>query len=339
MPSPLKSLLITLLATSVLFGCYEWYLRQSRYIVSYDDEGGLFADIRRKIYQPADQATILTGSSRIKFGLDLETWQKETGEAAIQLANVGSSGMLILQDLAEDEAFTGKVLIDVTESTHFDLAGRSNRRPQEKIDYYKKETIAQRWSFLLNDLLESGLVFLDKENFSLSAHLKKIPFPKREGKMEFPPYPTDFGRISRGRQESMEINFTSDTAQIGQMKNVWLGITSFSSKMAETPQAQVDSVIMLYKSSIEKIEARNGQVVFVRMPSSGKLRELEKMYFPQEKYWSRLLELTGAKGIHFEEEPSLKDFICVEHSHLSKEDSKAYTMALIQVLKREHFFH
>ena len=255
MPSIMKSALVTLIFTIIIFSCYEWYLRSSKYIISYDDnDGALFADIRRKVYKPQDKTTIFTGSSRIKFGLDLDTWEKETGEIPLQLANVGSSGLMILKDLADDPAFTGKVLIDVTEPAHFDLNGRFNRRPLERIDYYKNETYAQRWSFFINDFLESNLIFLDKENFSLSSHLKKIPYPKREGKREFAPYPVDFGRVSRGRQESMEINFTSDTSQIKHMTGVWLDVIKGSNKRAQTPIHQIDSIINAYKTSIDKIK-------------------------------------------------------------------------------------
>ncbi len=336
----IKAFVITLIATTIIFGCYEWFLRSHNYTISYDDEGGtLFADIRRKVYMPKDKATVMLGSSRMKFDLDIDTWKENTGETAIQLANVGSSPILILRDLAEDPKFAGKVIIDVTPSAFFDLKGNMSRRPKEKIEYYKKETIAQRWSFHINDLLESQLVFLDKENFSLSSILKKSEiFPNREGKKEFPPYPTDFGRVTRERQELLGYNFMHDTAQINQMTRVWTETTLKSDKRASTPQKQIDSLIFVYKENIQKILARNGQVIFIRPPSSGKALEMETRFFPDEKYWDRLLALTGIKGIDFKDYNSLQNFNCIEMSHLSQPDAAKYTAALIQILKEEQFF-
>jgi hypothetical protein len=337
-PNITKAFLICVIATTAIFACYESWLRHQRYIISYDDDGGeLFADIRRKIYLPQEKATVFLGSSRMKFDLDISTWAQLTQETGVMLANVGSSPLLILKDLADDEKFSGKVLIDITEGSFFDLSGRSNRRPSEKLDYYKKETIAQRWSFFVNDVLESKLIFLDKENFSLSSMLKKIDMPKREGKTEFPPYPVDFGRVDRNRRETMEINFTSDTAQINQMKNVWLSTMKANEKRAETPQTQIDSIIHIAVESIKKIEKRNGKVFFIRPPSSGTLREMEVAYFPRQKYWDRILELTGVRGIHYEDHPTLRNFTCVEMSHLSKENSRLYTTLLIDLLRKEQF--
>lgn len=336
----IKASIITIFSTIFIFGCYEWYLRSHNYIISYDDEGGaLFADIRRNIYMPKDEATVMLGSSRMKFDLDIDTWKTKTRETVVQLANVGSSPMLILKDLADDPKFSGKVIIDVTPTAFFDIKGNMSRRPKEKIEYYKKETIAQRWSFHINAILESKLIFLDKENFSLSSILKKSSlFPQRPGKKEFPPYPVDFGRVTRERQELLGYNFMNDTSQINQMTRVWTNITSMSDKRATTPQPQIDSLIYVYKENIQKILSRNGRVIFIRPPSSGKALEMETKFFPDEKYWDRLLSLTEIKGLDFQDYDAIRDLTCVEMSHLSQPDAIKYTSALIDILREEGFF-
>lgn len=68
---------------------------------------------------PFDQATILLGSSRIKFDIDISTWKEETGEKAIQLSLPGTPPHLILRNLVDDENFKGKVIIDVMELQFF----------------------------------------------------------------------------------------------------------------------------------------------------------------------------------------------------------------------------
>lgn len=40
---------------------------------------------------PPDKSTVFIGSSRIKFDLDIDTWEGITGDHAIQLACVGST--------------------------------------------------------------------------------------------------------------------------------------------------------------------------------------------------------------------------------------------------------
>ena len=40
--------------------------------------------------------------------------------------------------------------------------------------------------------------------------------------------------------------------------------------------------------------------------------------------------------MHFEDYPELRDFICVEESHLSVEDSLEFTKRIVAILRREN---
>ena len=81
---------------------------------------------------PSDQATILLGSSRIKFDVDIATWKEETGEKAIQLSLPGTPPHLILRHLANDVNFKGKVIVDVMELQFFAIDRERERNQQEK---------------------------------------------------------------------------------------------------------------------------------------------------------------------------------------------------------------
>ena len=90
------------------------------------------------------------------------------------------------------------------------------------------------------------------------------------------------------------------------------------------------------KRNVEKIRSKGGKVLFVRFPSTGKLRDLENKYTPRKAYWDRILEVTGAPGIHFEDHSQLQGFDCPEWSHLTKADATKFTqrlMTLIQELR------
>src|SRR4029450_13687058 len=69
--------------------------------------------------------------------------------------------------------------------------------------------------------------------------------------------------------------------------------------------------------AVEKLRARGGKIVFVRLPVSGGLKQLEDQITPRAKIWEPLLQRTTAPGIHFEDYPELASFICPEWSHLS----------------------
>ncbi|MAQ91887.1 MAG: hypothetical protein CMM03_18685, partial [Rhodopirellula sp.] len=63
--------------------------------------------------------------------------------------------------------------------------------------------------------------------------------------------------------------------------------------------------------------------------------EFELQYYPRENFFDRIVKETGCLGIHFQDYPELRDFKCVEDSHLGVEQALDYTRQLINVLRRE----
>ena len=89
---------------------WEIYLRHKPVTISYDDNEALFADKMAEIYGPKDHTTVFIGSSRIKYDLDIPTWEALTGQKAVQLANVGSSPRMVLEALANDPEFLKRLV-------------------------------------------------------------------------------------------------------------------------------------------------------------------------------------------------------------------------------------
>src|SRR5436190_11513260 len=104
---PLTSIALALLLVICAAVCWELFLRGKGLKPDFDDSPELWADKRAKVYEPADKTTVFIGSSRIKYDLDVDTWQNMAGTNAIQLAMVGSSPRTILSDLANDPNFKG----------------------------------------------------------------------------------------------------------------------------------------------------------------------------------------------------------------------------------------
>jgi hypothetical protein len=88
------------------------------------------------------------------------------------------------------------------------------------------------------------------------------------------------------------------------------------------------------ESSVQAIQKRGGQVIFLRLPSSGAVRELEARAWPRACYWDRLSAATRARTIHFEDFPQLAGFVCPDGSHLGVEDARRFTEALVGILRR-----
>jgi hypothetical protein len=228
------------------------------------------------------------------------------------------------------------LVIDVAEPLFFDLSGRSYERPQKCLEFSKNETPAQRFSFHINRLLESNLVFLDKDNFSLSALLTYLPIPPRPGKMDFPKYPTEFSMMNFDRNNKMTDHFVDqDKKGVKMMQDIWMQLAKMGAKAPPTPEHVVDSFIKDVKLHTDQIKARGGEVVFLRPPSSGPLWKGEQMGFPKEKYWEKILTVTSCKGMHFADYPELSKMNCTEFSHLRQSDAGIYTQKVVEVLSKE----
>jgi len=329
-----KAGILTLVLVAAAVISWELYVRSQGFDTSYDDDPALWSDKRKEIYEPADKATVFIGSSRIKFDLDIDTWESITGDHAVQLACVGSNPIPVLENLANDEKFKGKLVVDVTEGLFFSTAPGNAKRPVENMKYYKEETPAQKAGFHINHLLESQFAFLNKEWLSLGARLNNIRIPERPGVYNFHGFPSDFGRVKFNRQEYMTDKFSADTVLQNKVKAIW----STFIKMSKDPPAsgaKLDSILNVVKVAVDKIKARGGQVLFVRTPSSGAFLVGENRGFPREKYWERILSTTNCPGIHFADYPAIAHFICPEASHLSQSDAIVFTKNFIKILSAE----
>jgi hypothetical protein len=313
---------------------WEIYLRHKKVTISYDDNEALFADKMAMIYSPSDQATVFIGSSRIKYDLDIPTWEALTGEKAIQLANVGSSPRIVLEALANDPNFKGNLIIDVTEPLFFSAGALYDGSTKKKIAYYKNRTPTQRFSFQVNHVLESQLVFLDQDNFSVNAMLEDAQLlPPREGVFPGLYFPREFEQVSFDRQSYMTPEFVADTNLQVQVRHIWA--YGIARRGDPTPKEKMDAIFNSVKTQVDKIKARGGKVLFVRTPSSGPFREAEVKGFPRAAYWDRLLTLTGCPGIYFTDYPATSNFTCPEWSHLKPTDAILYTKSLVKTLRED----
>jgi hypothetical protein len=335
MASPfMKAAILAAFLVIVTFTAWELYLRSHHAEITYDDGKELWSDKRARVYGDPQKTTVFIGSSRNKYDIDIATWKKLTGECAVQLAIEGNSPLPVLNDLASDKKFKGKLVVDVTEGLFFSTSPNNTSDPAEKVTYYKKRTPAGRASFEINHVLESQFVFLDKSHYSLNAMLDELKIPSRQGVFIFPIFPMEFDRVRFSRQDYMTAKFLVDTNLQNQVKAIW----DFFGRMNKEKPAQgqkLDSIISTVKIAVDKIKARGGQVVFVRTPSSGKYRAIEKQFFPRDQYWEKLLSATGVPGIHFEDYSETAGFQCPELSHLAPADAVKWTSSLIDILERE----
>ncbi len=314
---------------------WELYLRNKGVTKDYDDGPPLWSDKRAMVYEPADKATVFIGSSRIKYDLDVATWQTITGEKAVQLAVEGSTPLLVLENLGNDKNFKVNLIVDITEPVFFSSFSPRDAETIKNINFYKDRTPAQKASFPLNHALESQFVFLDKYNFSLSGMLDQLQIPSRKGVFMMPVFPRDFNRNTFDRQSKMSDKFLKDTTLQNKVTAIWSFFAEMGKSMPPLSEETITGILTRSKAAIDKIKARGGTVLFVRTPSSGPMGIGESMGFPRDKFWNRLLSFTDCPGIHFTDYPAISHFICPEWSHLSPQDAIVFTKHFIDILDKE----
>lgn len=331
------TILMLCIVTGIMLS-WEVYLRNTGITPSYNDDSPLWANQRARVYEAPDKAVVFIGSSRIKFDLDIPTWEQLTGKEAIQLAMTGSNPRPVLEDLANDEKFKGNLVVDVTEFIFFSDAPFYAKKPSDHINYFKDRTPAQRASFEINHFLESVFVFFDKDQLSINAKLNALKIKNREGVIPPLVFPLEFERTNLNEQAKMTTTFVTDTSINNKVSNIWHMLMS-----GPPPPPMPDSILLsictIVKNNVEKIKARGGNVVFIRTPSSGAVFEGEKIGLPREIFWNRLLKETNCKGYYFADDPVLANMICPEESHLSPQDAIVYTQQLITQLNETNILH
>ena len=331
----LKSAILMLVIVVITTAFCEISLRNKGIPISYDDGPPLWSNNRAMVYEPFDDAVVFIGSSRIKYDLDIPTWENLTGIHAVQLAVEGSNPRPALEDLANDPNFNGRLIVDVTEGLFFSNGAPRDNTLNANIKYFHDRTPAQQASFYLNKPLESQFIFLNKDYFSLNAQLDGLEISSRPGVFMMPLFPMEFSNNTFERQMFMTPNFLTDTILQIKVKANWAFFASLRKGAPPMPAAELAGIFKSVKTATDKIKARGGEVLFVRTPSSGGYLQGEKMGFPREKYWNKLLAYTNCPGVYFLDYPEIAHFICPEFSHLSQPDAEIYTMHLIAILTKD----
>lgn len=274
--------------------------------------------------QAVGDATVIIGSSRVLFGIDLETWRRETGVKPLQLALPGTSPRKLLHQLAQDGCFRGLVVVGVTEALFFPQDGGYLQNFTE--NWERRLGPASRWEMALAIRLENQLGYIDRQSPAPNMW-RWLPMPQRHG---VPPVPGVYKLevMDADRSTRLWPRVETDARQRDLARAIWRGMSAANAGMPPMSGAAIDKVMAAVKADVAQLQARGGQVVFVRMPSEGPFLAAERGGFPRARFWNRLLAETGAPGIHFEDYPQLQGFELPEWSHLKVAHRAPFTRAL-----------
>lgn len=298
-------------------GAWEAVARSMGYVPSARDDTMTWSAARRSV-EP--DSTVLVGTSRIQTDVDPQVWAEELGGAPpIQLGMAGTPSLEVLEELAHDETFRGVVVFDVVPLYLFNGDTSFTSRSREYVQAYEESrpSPAKIWEARFTLLARSRFAFQDPA-LSLPV-LAALPWQE-----ERPRRPAYHMRPDR---------FTPmDFSTIGPVKT---SLERFETMGRPASRAELNALVDRIGRATVLIRGRGGQVVVVRLPTSGERQEIEERRHPRALYWDRFTVQTSAITIHAEDWPSLSRYTCPDGSHLDVRHTRAFTRALAVIVRQE----
>lgn len=297
---------------------------------------------RARAAELGEDALILVGASRFQLGLDLDVLRRETGLEPVQLALDGSAGEPVLAGLADDPRVRGTILFD-----YYDHAVGARGGVAEEMEraYARGVSRAGLWrhpAASVEDSLTTWLherlrAYADGADPLTSLHRRVLPaVPARQYLITQP----DRSRLADYTLVDMpEFYYRRVARTLGEAIDVrsphaGADLAHRVGRLVPAEDTGLVDAARRVGDDVARIHARGGRVIFVAMPSSGMVREIETRRYPRERFWDRFLTEVGATGIHTAQEESLGTFACPDGSHLDLRDREPFTRSLATILRQ-----
>ena len=335
-PQPWGRILLGALALFLLLMAgWEAYWRDFGATPGYRNSNGAWAEQRRRIDEGEGHKTVLIGSSRTLFDVQLPVWERLPGERPIQLALEGTSSVPLLEDLARDPNFTGRLVVGVTPGLFF--SGFAYRG--EAIEYFHKQGPSQRSGHWLSKrLLEPYFAFYDPD-FALPVVVRRQAWPPRPGLQKNTRVRKLMVQDSGDRNTHIWRKVEVDPQYRALARSIWAEtFTGPPPPNMDTPakaRKVMETQIDRATKAIATLRARGVRVVLLRPPSNGPYYAFEQKTTPRAQTWDVLLQRTGVPGIHFEDYPQLQGYELPEWSHMTAADARRFTAQLQPLVERE----
>ncbi|MCX7826639.1 MAG: hypothetical protein N2689_13915, partial [Verrucomicrobiae bacterium] len=214
----------------------------------------------------------LIGTSRFLTGLDPAVMNREiAGRRFFQLAIEGSCPFPVLEDLAKDPKFSGDVVCEVYPALVF-RSTTAEHIPRVWLDAFHHRAWTADIETQLRILLQERLT-LELATVTPTAVLRAL---LQEHRLPEP----NPGRIRADRFVVADYDRVDVSRRL---RALLANLRSVEDALTETQLRQRCAQI---NKSVSAIQRRGGQVVFLRMVSSGELYEEEERRFPPEKHWN-----------------------------------------------------
>lgn len=334
-----RLLIVAAVVTVVGVAGWEVFARSMQHTPgSYADTGESWARERRMLDDPEhDVRVVLTGSSRMLWAADLDILEERLGTRPLQLALPGTSPRIIVEDLVRTTDFDGLILVGYT-PVLFNVRG-GGEMGQVALDAYDENSPGKRLGYRIHRRLSEHLGFLDEAFglFDLVERYASPELPEREGAEDLNAGLWKLGNLYADRQMDMwEPVETPGSFDWQQVVNFWRGGDDEMSP-APPPERLAEfarDANAFFAPLVEEMRSRGGDIVFIRMPSSGEYRRVELEGDVDTHLWQPHVEGLDALSIDAWNYPELSTELEIpEWSHLSRQSQDDWSRAIVPVLE------
>lgn len=296
----------------------------------------MWAEERGKLDTKNDIKIVLTGSSRTLWGFDMNVVNNEIGTKPLQLALPGTGPALFAKDVVENTDFSGLLIVGVAPF----LFNRMDEGffGQGALDAYHNQTPSKYTGSILYDFLSYNLAFID-ESFELPALMERyIDLPVRKNATDLMGRQWKLGDSYEERLTKMwppveEVGSFDNT----QLMNFWMGGLKRKPPPAEKIQEMAQTSIDFYAPLIKELRSRGGDMVFVRLPSSGEYLKFDLKTDYYNNMWKPMIEGLEVVGLNAMDYPELSDELeTPEWSHLSRASQDKFSHIVFGYIDKEY---
>ena len=298
---------------------FELFVRSRGYQPSVKDDDHAWAWQRVRVANDSPRTMALLGSSRVMIAFSPEAFREVLPAwTYAQLGINGTTPIGALWDLARDESFRGVAVVDIGEQGFF----KGSWSAQDTAI----ETYRRRWR-AVGAMAERALATYVQSHLALLATRGVHTFGKlwRTGSWPKPPYVTMHADRTRFADFALADLARARKARVDVLK-------PWESAVFDAAQWLADALAI--EPAIAAIQARGGQVVYVRMPTCDERWIADEHLAPRAQFWGQLARKTRAITIHFKDDAVLSSFPCPDTSHIASKDGPAFTRRLLELLRQ-----
>jgi len=317
-----RTWLVALTIAGLALGGWELRLRRAGFEPTVQDGPLLWAATRARVPDDDPRAVVLIGASRIQLGIDLDEFERQTGQRPIQLAIDGSDGHPVLHSLAHRSRFAGIIVQSLAPAACRDLPDHRRGLQAEWVRFQDRASAFVPTEAHLRTMVDRRLSLrLIETRPATLARQRLRALETRPQYLLMDPdrmRGADFTRIDPAALETELVRRLR--ADAGRRV-----------PLTAAAAAHHDAI----DRAATRLSDRGGVLVVLRMPGRGDHERFVEELCPRAQFWDVLATDTHAIAIHYADEAALSGFVCPDGSHLDRRDRTAFTSALVEVLRRQ----